>query len=260
VPAAQVSVSVVKQGAATIAKRGLAVWLRKNFYFAMAVTIAAVVLYGFSQTFAANLEHPPYPRPWILYVHAVVFPLWILLFLVQTALVRRGSTRIHQAVGPFVLALGALLPIVAIATAILMDRLHALHGEEPGFYPAFFIVHINDEAAFIALVGLAGLLRGRPPFHSRLMFVATCILTDAPFSRFPAFQAQPFAITLGIAYAGADVLILCGLARDWFLEKRVHVVYRFALPALVIGQACTTALFATVPQWWLAISHRIIGA
>jgi hypothetical protein len=226
----------------------------------MAVTIAAVVLYGFSQTFAENLEHPPYARPWILYVHATVFPLWIALFLTQTALVRSGRVRFHRVVGPFGLALGALIPIVAITTAIVMDRLHAAHGEEPYFYPAFFIVHINDEIAFVVLVGLAALLRMQREFHGRLMFVATCILTDAPFSRFPAFQAHPFALTLAVSYACADALIVCGVARDWLVDRRVHAVYRFALPALIAGQVLTTTLFGTAPGWWLAISHRIIGA
>jgi hypothetical protein len=250
-------VGVAKEAARSA---GLAAWLRKNFYVTMAVTIAAVVLYGFSQTFAANLEHPPYPRPWILYVHATVFPLWILLFLTQTMLVQRGNARLHRMVGPFGLALGALLPLVAITTAIVMDRLHAAHGEQPGFFPAFFVVHINDELAFTILVGLAALLRTRYEFHSRLMFVATCILTDAPFSRFPMFQATPFALTLGISYACADALILCGVVRDWLIDRKLQAVYRYALPALVAGQAVTTATFAAAPPWWLAVVHRIIGA
>lgn len=235
-------------------------WLSKDFYFTMALVIVAVVFYGFSQTFSKQLEHPPYPRPWILYVHATVFPLWILLFLTQTALARAGRFALHQKIGPFGLALGALLPIVAISTAIVMDRLHAIHGEQPDFFPPFFSVHINDETAFVVLVALAALWRNRPAFHSRLMFVATCILTDAPFSRFPAFQAAPFWITLAIAYACSDALILCGVARDWLLGRTVHVVYRVALPALVAGQAAATTLYAIAPAWWLAISHRIIGA
>jgi hypothetical protein len=235
-------------------------WLQKNFYVTMAVAMIVIVIYGFSQTFAANLEHPPYPRPWILYVHATLFPLWILLFLTQTSLVRAGKARLHRAVGPFGLALGALMPVVAIATAIVMDRLHASHGEEPYFYPPFFIVHINDETAFVVLVGLAAFLRKNRAFHSRLMFAATCILMDAPFSRFPAFQARPFAVTLAVSYACCDLLILCGVARDWLVERRFHAVYRFAFPALLIGQTVATWLFAAAPPWWLEISHGIIGA
>lgn len=238
----------------------LAGWLRRNFYVTMAVAIAVIVLYGFAQTFGPNLEHPPYPRPWILYVHAVVFPLWILLFFVQTVLVRSGNARLHRFVGPFGLVLGALLPIVAISTAIVMDRLHAVHREEPDFFPPFFSVHINDEIAFVVLVGLAALMRTRREYHSRLMFVATCILTDAPFSRFPALRFDPFAVTLAISYACSDALILCGVARDWIVDRRIGAVYRYALPPLVAGQTIATLLFAFAPPWWLAIVHRIIGA
>ncbi len=234
-------------------------WLHKDFYFTMAVAIVVITIYGFAQTFGAKLEHPPYPRPWILYVHATVFPLFILWFLTQTVLARSANVALHRKVGSFGLFVGALLPIIAIATAIVMDRLHAAHGEQPDFFPAFFIVHVNDEIAFAVLIGLAALLRKRPEFHSRLMFVAACILMDAPFSRFPAFQARPFAITLGISYACTDALILCGVARDWLIGKGRNAVYRFAIPALVIGQTIATTLYATAPAWYLAFSHRIIG-
>jgi hypothetical protein len=238
----------------------LSEWLRRNFYFAMALAIVAVVIYGFSQTFENSLAHPPYPRPWILYVHATVFPLWVLLFVTQTALVRNRNVKLHRRIGVFGLVLGSAIPVVALVTAIIMDRLHIAHGEQNGFFPPFMIVHLNDSTAFLILFGLAAILRAKSAFHGRLMFVATCILTDAGFARFPAFILPNFAITLAIAYACVDALILCGVARDWLVDKRVHAVYRWALPALVIGQVFTTTLFATAPPWWLAISHAIIGA
>jgi uncharacterized membrane protein YozB (DUF420 family) len=236
-------------------------WLRKNFYFAMALVIAAVVICGFSRTIGSDLIYPAYPRPWILYVHATVFPLWILLFLTQTALVRSGNVKLHRRIGVFGLVLGTILPIVAIATAISMDRLHIAHGYRNDFYPPFFIVHINDMAAFIILFGLAAFLRKKKTeLHRRLMFVATCVLTDAAFDRLPSLRDDHPAIALGIAFVCLDGLILCGVARDWIVDKSVNVVYRYALPALVAGQVLTTTLFATAPPWWLAISHALIGA
>jgi hypothetical protein len=225
----------------------------------MALLIVAVVLYGFGQTFSKNLLHPPYPRPWILYVHAVVFPLWIALFVAQTALVRSRKVNLHRRLGAFAIGIGMLLPVVAIATAVIMDRLHAAHGEQNDFFPPFMIVHLFDEAAFLTLIVLAAVLRRQPDFHRRLMFVAACQLTDAPFSRFPAFIVSPFAITLAIAYACSDVLMFCGVARDWLVDGKVHAVYRYALPALAIGQIVTVAVFYFAPAWWLAISRAIIG-
>jgi hypothetical protein len=238
----------------------LAGWLRQNFYFAMALLIVAIAVYGFSHTFAPKLLDQPYPRPWILYVHATLVPLWLLLFLTQTALVRSRNVKLHRRIGTFGLVLGTIMPIVALVTAVTMDRLHIAHAEQNDFFPPFLIVHINDTTAFLTLFGLAAILRKNRELHSRLMFVATCLLTDAGFARFPAFIFPRFAITLGIAYAGVDALILCGVARDWFVDKSVHAVYRYALPSLVIGQVITTALFATAPSWWLSISHALIGA
>jgi hypothetical protein len=239
----------------------LAGWLRHNFYFAMALLIVAFVIWGFSRTIGSDLLYPAYPRPWILYVHATVFPLWVLLFLTQTALVRSGNVKLHRRIGVFGLVLGTILPVVAIATAISMDRLHIAHGYRTDFYPPFFIVHINDMTAFVILFGLAAMFRKKKPeFHRRLMFIATCVLTDAAFDRLPTLRDDHAAIALGIAFVCLDGLILCGVARDWLVDKRVNVVYRYALPPLVAGQVLTTTLFATAPPWWLAISHAIIGA
>jgi hypothetical protein len=236
-------------------------WLRRNFYFAMALLIVAVVICGFSRTFANDLVYPPYPRPWILYLHATLFPLWVLLFVTQTALVRSRNVALHQRIGIFGLALGALLPIVAIATAIIMDRLHIAHNEQNDFFPPFFIVHINDQIGFVVLFVLGAINRKKnPELHKRLMFIATCVLTDAAFDRIPAFRDQHPAAALAFAFACLDALILCGALRDWLVDKRVHPVYRYALPALAAGQILTTVIFASAPPWWLAISHAIIGA
>lgn len=236
-------------------------WLRRNFYFAMSLLIVAAVICGFSRTFASDLIYPPYPRPWILYLHATLFPLWVLLFVAQAALVRSRNVALHRKVGVFGLVLGSLLPIVAIATAVIMDRLHVVHNEQVAFFTAFLIVHINDQIAFVILFFLAAINRKKnPELHKRLMFIATCVLTDAAFDRFPAFRDYHPAAALAFAFACLDALILFGALRDWLVDRRVHAAYRYALPVLVAGQIVTTVVFATAPPWWLAISRAIIGA
>jgi hypothetical protein len=51
--------------------------LIRSFYFWMSLLIAALVVYGFSQTILQNLIHPSVPRPAILYVHAGLFFGWV---------------------------------------------------------------------------------------------------------------------------------------------------------------------------------------
>jgi hypothetical protein len=47
--------------------------LEKYFYCFMSVFIALVVFYGFSFTVNKNLIHPAIQRPWILWLHGIVF-------------------------------------------------------------------------------------------------------------------------------------------------------------------------------------------
>jgi len=54
----------------------------------MSLLLAARVMSGFSRTVNANLFHANRPRPWLLWVHGVVFSTWIVFFIAQSALVR----------------------------------------------------------------------------------------------------------------------------------------------------------------------------
>ena len=37
-------------------------------------------------------------------------------------------------------------------------------------------------------------------------------------------------------YAGVDFLILLGVIRDLIVNRSIHQVYRYALPAIILGQ------------------------
>jgi hypothetical protein len=39
-----------------------------------------------------------------------------------------------------------------------------------------------------------------------------------------------------VFYAGVDVLVLLGVARDLIVNRRIHQVYLYGLPALILGQ------------------------
>ena len=115
---AQMDVAVGKQ----VAMRR-AYWLERSFYFWMTLVVTAVVMYGFSFTVESRLIHPTSPRPVVLYLHAVLFTGWVAFFVVQSALVQTRNVRVHRTVGWFGLALGAALPFVGVATAIVMSCL-----------------------------------------------------------------------------------------------------------------------------------------
>src|SRR5580700_305328 len=92
----------------------------------MSLLIPVVVVYGFSFTVGNNLLHPAIPRPPILYVHAAVFSGWLGFFLLQFALVRTHNVRLHRRIGWFGAALGVLILVLGVSTAVVMGRFNTL--------------------------------------------------------------------------------------------------------------------------------------
>ena len=227
--------------------RGL---LDRWFYFIMSLVTAGVVAYGFSRTVGEGLIHPAYPLPAILYAHVTVFVFWMILFIVQTALVRSRNVKLHRLLGWWTLAVGIALPIVGVWVGIVMARLETLHGDQGE--DAFLVVPLFDMIAFAIVYGLAIHWRRRPEYHRRLMLIAACGLTGAGLGRFPHY-----IVPHGWFYWALDLLILLGVLRDLIVIKRIHPVYLYALPMLIVGQSIT--VFLRGSPIWLPVAHAIMG-
>lgn len=228
-------------------------FLIRYFYFCMSLLVTAVVIYGFSHTVDQNLIHATPSRPWILWVHGAVFSGWLAFFIFQSALVRTGNVKLHRRTGWFGAALGVLIPVLGIATAIVMDRFQVIHLHLPvdRIYP-FFSIQALDMTSFTVFFWLAVCWRKKPEYHRRLVLIATCALTSAAFGRFPMIPHPWF-------YAGVDLLILLGVARDLIVNRRVHAVYRYALPVLIVCQVFAVQIWLHHPAWWVRITNSIIG-
>lgn len=223
--------------------------LGQYFYLFMSLLTVGVIVFGFSFTIGKNLLHPAIPRPWILYVHAIVFSSWLVFFVLQSTLVRSRKVQWHRRLGRFGVALGALIPLVGVSTAVVMGRfnivsLHATDAE------SFLVVPLFDMVCFTSTFPLAVYWRKKPELHRRLMLVATCALTAAGFGRFlPGY----------LFYGGVDLLILLGVARDLLVNRTVHRVYLFVLPLFILGQTVVTYIAYHNVPFWLKIAHAMLG-
>jgi hypothetical protein len=224
----------------------------RSFYFWMSLLIPAIVVYGFGHTVVGRLIHPPSPPPLILYFHALVFVGWLVFFIVQSSLVRTRNVKVHRKLGWFGLAMGVAVSFVGIATAIVMNRLRMREGITDA--AAFMIVPLFDMLNFSVVFSLAFYWRTRPEFHRRLMLMASCALTAAAFGRFPSFL-----IPQNWFYAGVDALILLAVLRDLIVTKRVHPVYLYGLPLMMLGQIAVIYMFVHSSPEWLRIAHAILG-
>lgn len=231
--------------------RGL---LGKYFYFFMSLLIAAVVVYGFSHTIDQNLIHAVPVRPWILYLHAAVFSGWVAFFIAQSALVRVHKVSVHRTLGWFGVALGSAMPVLGVSTAIIMARFIITHFHEQGAAP-FLAIQFYDMTAFTVCFSLAVLWRKKPEYHRRLILIATCVLTSAAFARFPGMGLP----MLGWVDVCVDSLIVLGVMRDLIVNRRIHRVYLYALPVLIVVQTTALHLYRAAPPEWLRITHAILG-
>lgn len=226
-------------------------WLTDYFYFAMSLLIAAIVVVGFSRTVNPNLFHAAIPRPFLLWVHGAAFSTWVAFYIFQSALVRTHNVKLHRSLGWFGVGLGGLMVPLGFTIAIVMGRFDAvqLHLSDP----TFLSIPFYDMIAFGVLLTLAISWRRKPELHRPLLFLATCCLLDAPFGR------SDFIFYHYLFYPCLDAVMLLGVVRDLVVNRRINSVYRYAMPALIAGQALTVYLWHWNPAWWLRTTRAILG-
>ena len=54
-------------------------------------------------------------------------------------------------------------------------------------------------------------------------------------------------------------MILLGVLRDLFVNRRIHKVYLYALPSLIAVQAFVAYTWLGASGWWVRIAHAILG-
>ena len=138
------------------------------------------------------------------------------------------------------------------ATAIIMARFDTVQLHQSGA-DAFLSIPFFDMIAFGVPIALAIYWRTKPELHRRLIFIATCALMDAPIGRFD------YLFNHNLFYPCLDLLMVLGVARDLLVDRRVHKVYLYALPLLIVGQSLAVYMWRHNPSWWQGITHAILG-
>jgi hypothetical protein len=226
--------------------------LSRYFYFSMSLVLAALVILGFSRTVNVNLFHANPPRPRLLWVHGAAFSAWLIFFITQSALVRVRKVSVHRMLGLFGAGLAAVMVVLGVTIAVIMARFDSvvLHQKD---VDAFLSVPFVDMIIFGSCIAMAIYWRKKPEYHRRLIFIATCQLMDAAIGRFD------FMFNHNLFFPALDCLILLGVARDWWVEGRVHKVYLYALPTMIVLQRFAIYTWRINPGWWAAITHAILG-
>ena len=160
------------------------------FYTGMAILMTLTVFAGFARTYylrsyfggPATISGAPALSP-VLHVHAVLFTSWMLLFIVQTALVAGRQVKLHRQLG----VAGVLLSAVMVAVGAMTAVEAAARGAGPGGIDplAFLVVPIFDITLFAGFVTAAVVERRNKEAHKRLMLLAFVSIVTAGVARLP---------------------------------------------------------------------------
>src|SRR5688572_33246526 len=103
--------TVLAAGAASATVRRF----RPTFSFWMILAMCVFVFGGFGMhSFVPALQGNFPPAPPVVHLHGVVFIGWMLLLLVQSALVGAGNVRLHRALGTWGIAQGTATILIAL--------------------------------------------------------------------------------------------------------------------------------------------------
>jgi hypothetical protein len=227
-------------------------FLSRYFYLCMSLVMAALVVLGFSRTVNAGLFHASPPRPLLLWLHGAAFSTWIVFFIAQSALVRVRKVSVHRLLGWFGASLAAVMVVLGSTVAVVMTRFDITVLHQKGV-DSFLSIPFVDMIVFGSCMAMAVYWRKKPEYHRRLVFIASCHLMDAAVARFD------FIFNHSLFFPVLDCLIVFGMVRDRVVDGRVHKVYLYALPAIVVAQSFAIYTWRVNPGWWAGITRSILG-
>jgi hypothetical protein len=189
---------------------------RRLFYMVMPAVMAVVVFVGFAPSYYLKSAYGTPALSPLYHLHGLLFTGWMLLMLVQPALVAVRRTDLHRRIG----SIGAVLIVAMTVAAYLVSIDIGRRGAAPPGIPAlaFMLVPLSTVVVFPALAGAALYWKHVPQTHKRLMLIATLELVPAGLGRIPALlNTGPLGF-----FGVTDLFIVAMLAYDRVTTGRFH--------------------------------------
>jgi hypothetical protein len=204
------------------------------FFGGMTLLMIGTILLGFRATYFPLGPKPEATHSFVIEVHGAVYTVFLVLLLVQVALISARRVKWHMALGLWVYGLGALMvPLGVVAAADEMRR-ELVSGVE--FIPGvdtltFSTISVLGISVFGLLMGWSYVVRRKPDAHKRLALYAVISMMNAGIDRWP-WQAwganEAWATWVFMGYAMLPVVY------DLVSLRRVHWVAMVAVPLIVL--------------------------
>lgn len=226
---------------------------RPRFYLLIALALVVFVVVGFAPSYYLRILTAPPPLTTLLHVHAVVFTVWMALFLAQVALVAAHRVELHRKLG----VASAIFCGIVVTVGVLSVFQTAIsnHVSPSGLAPPqFSIIGFTSIGLFAVFIALGIAYRRRPGLHRRFMilgFIASISPASARILRLLDVQAHR---DLLIPLCAALFIGAC-LVHDWRKHRVVHPAY--VIGGLVIIASWPLRNMIGHSAWYFPIGEQV---
>lgn len=222
---------------------------RPSFYFWMTLLMAFFVFGGFSMTYWYPMAAGSFPpAPPVVHLHGFVYFTWIVLLLVQSALVNSRKVALHRSLGMYgiahataVIFMGATITLLGASTTSVFAGNHGI------------FLGITAVTGFAILFVLALRHTRQPDIHRRLILFAMLPILPPGIHRLymVPFGMQDFPVVA--MYTTLDLMALAIIAHEWRTSGTINrytwigagwIVMQQILHASIIN----TAFYANLVQ------------
>lgn len=193
------------------AEPGVASTFRPSFYFWMTLLMAFFVFGGFGMTYFYPLASGTFPpAPPVVHFHGLVYSSWMILLVVQAAMVNVRNVRLHRSLGMFGIALATAVIMMGSLITILGASNASASGPNHGIFLGVMAV-----TGFGLLFTLAIRNTRNPDVHRRLILLAMLPILPPGIHRLymvpfglDSFPLVPMYITL-------DLMAIAIVTHEW---------------------------------------------
>src|SRR5215469_7349594 len=233
--------------------------LERMFYFLSACLLLLIILVGFQHFYLHGRASDGGPVTQrivpLVFLHGILMSGWIVLFVVQTALIVGGNRKVHMSLGIGGAVLAASLVVVGVTTAIASvhynpEAYKDLWGSRR--FLSFMLVNISG---FGTLAAIGVKYRQRPEIHRPMMLLATLFVAGpAGFFRIPTVSGPILAVIHTIFAPWVPMLILGVflVLIKWLMTRAWDRYFMVGFAGIIM--ACVLQAFVANTAWWYHVA------
>lgn len=180
----------------------------------------------------------------LIVAHGLAMSGWVILFLVQSILIRSGRRRLHVVIGPVGGVLAAAIVILGTTVAPLSVHFSPQIYADLGGPRPFLATMLVQMLSFGTFVGIGLVYRRRPEIHRPMMLLATIVIQSGALGRFPYIENLTAFPPL---YVWVPVLLFGGLLflLQWGVNGSPNRWYLMGYSGIVMASFLSVAVGST---------------